>query len=697
LLFRARALQIQAAQSTLENLTGRYAIDLQRRYEAYYGVAAALGQVVNGFKEIDAGTRRDFFTFQLLSILQSNPRYVSVYMVWKPGILDGRDEEFANMPGMDETGNFIPLYTRISGSIELKSYPETARVLANLSSEPFISDPVFQIVNGKQVLITNFELPIIRDEDRAVLGVVGISYNLENSKPVVAAIKPYGVGEATLCSNNGTIIYNVDESRIGQKFQQSVLGDMGEDGVKEVEESIRTGDPRLITYKKNMYQTFPFHIGETENHWILLSLLPQDAVLAQVNTLVVFTILIAAFFIIGMTFIVFLAAGRIVKPIVKVTKTLENISEGEGDLTRTVDVVSNDEIGDLAKYFNATMAKIKDLIGVIKKKSISLHDIGTKLAEHMVQTAAAVNEIAANIQSIKGRVINQSTSVTKTNDIMEQITTNIGKLNSNIDLQTQSVAQSSSAIEEMIANIRSVTTTLMKNAESVKELVNASEVGKGGLQEVADNIQEISRESEGLLEINAVMENIASQTNLLSMNAAIEAAHAGESGKGFAVVADEIRKLAESSSEQSKTISTVLKKIKGSIDKISKSTDAVLNKFDAIDKGMKTVSEQEESIRNAMEEQNDGSKQILDAVARMNEITLQVKEGAQEMLEGSKGVIQEGKNLKIVTEEINSSMNEMATGANQINVSVGEVNTISGENKGNIDVLVGEVSKFKIE
>jgi len=198
------------------------------------------------------------------------------------------------------------------------------------------------------------------------------------------------------------------------------------------------------------------------------------------------------------------------------------------------------------------------------------------------------------------------------------------------------------------------------------------------------------------MEINTVMENIASQTNLLSMNAAIEAAHAGEAGKGFAVVADEIRKLAESSSEQSKTIGLVLRKIKDSIDKITHSTNSVIKDFEAIDHGVKSVARQGEEIRNAMEEQSEGSRQVLQASVQVNEITQQVKGGSMEMLEGSKEVIQESNLLDITTQELTNGINEMASGTEQVNDAINNVSELSSKNRENISALVKAVAHFKV-
>ena len=393
-------------------------------------------------------------------------------------------------------------------------------------------------------------------------------------------------------------------------------------------------------------------------------------------------------------FIAMSISGMVTRPIVLLRSRLDDVAKG--DLTKRLPERSRDELGMASRSFNQSMEEFSKMISSIKNQSGELANIGNDLASNMTETASAMNEIAANIQSIKGRVLNQSASVTETNATMEQVTSNINKLSGNVENQTGAVSQAASALEQVIANIQSVNSTLIKNAANVENLKSSSDTGRASLQEVAADIQEIARESEGLLEINSVMENIASQTNLLSMNAAIEAAHAGEAGRGFAVVADEIRKLAESSSEQSKVIGNVLKKIAESIGKITRSTDNVLNKFETIDLGVKTVAEQEELIRTAMEEQSHGSRQVLQASGRVGDITQQVKSGSVEMLEGSKEVIHEAKNLEKLTHEITDGMNEMAVGAEQVNKAVNTVNDLTGRTRENISSLVRSVSRFKV-
>ena len=388
--------------------------------------------------------------------------------------------------------------------------------------------------------------------------------------------------------------------------------------------------------------------------------------------------------------------NMIIKPINRINTALKGIAQGDGDLTVRLPINGNDEITQLAEYFNATIKKIGTSIHSVGKNSIAMEEIGNELASNMTETASSIHEISSNIESVKQQALTQAASVTETASTIEEITHTIKQLNASIESQANSVAQSSSSIEQMVANIKSITGTLEKSDDLIKELTGATRDGKDTLSQSNTVTSKIAEESGSLMEASSVIQHIASQTNLLAMNAAIEAAHAGEAGKGFAVVADEIRKLAEESASQGKAITATLKSLSGEIEGLSSSSKVVETKFNVIFNLAEEVKSMSNRLTEAMREQENGSKEVLTAIKDINSVTNEVQHGSSEMLRGSEVVAQEMEKLDGLTRVITDSMNEMAAGATQISNAVQEVADIAQKNKMSIEELVEEVEKFKV-
>lgn len=360
-------------------------------------------------------------------------------------------------------------------------------------------------------------------------------------------------------------------------------------------------------------------------------------------------------------------------------------------------VLSRDEFGLLINYLNEFHSSTRALLNAIRTSVKTSTNTADQLSNTMIETSSAINQISSNINNIQTQTLNQAAGVEESSTTINRMIERIDHLNDSISSQKNGISTASSAIEEMVANIKSVTSILEKNSVSVKSLGSESEHGREKINQSVDLADSIISRSAGLLEASSIIQSIAEQTNLLAMNAAIEAAHAGEAGKGFAVVADEIRKLAEQSNTQGKVISGQLEELSTVIHKVAENTQEVQKQFEVIFDLTTTVSRQEDVIKSAMEEQAEGSSQVLEAMGEIKYSSDSVQKESEELKIGGKQIIDEMKILADVTVQIKNAMGEIVSGTEEITKSIKEVNKATENNKADLAVLDNQFSSFKLD
>ena len=573
--------------------------------------------------------------------------------------------------------------------IKTRSY---FRAIMEEGKDEYIDDPVISKTTGKPVV--HITRAIKRDgKNFAMLcGVVNVSDLTEEFE----ALKIGDNGYTWMLASDGTVISHPRKEFIMNKNFITGLSEGFED-MQAVAERIANGEQgNAWVNGLNGGKDFIVYHGIDGTPWGLAITIPQnqisDVIYKIRYQMIGFgTIVVVMTIIVGSILLV-----KTIKPLSIVKDTIQGIATGNADLTKRIDLNSKNEIGQVVQGFNMFAQKLQEIIAEVKSSKGELSIAGENMTASTQDTSTAITQILASIDEMGNQIHSQAAGVEETAGAVNEIASNIESLERMIENQSSGVTEASAAVEEMIGNIKSVNTSVDKMARSFEDLRANAQNGFAKQQDVNEKIRQIENQSSMLQEANAAISAIAEQTNLLAMNAAIEAAHAGDAGKGFAVVADEIRKLSETSTAQSKTIGEQLGNIQESIMSVVTASNESSMAFEAVSGQIESTDELVMQIKAAMEEQNEGSKQISDSLLVMNNTTVEVKNASVEMAEGNKAILEEMKRLQDSAQIMKESMNQMSAGARKINDTGVALTDVSEKIQQSINKIGNQIDQFKV-
>ena len=546
----------------------------------------------------------------------------------------------------------------------------------------------FCIYNGETYVV--MATPIEAKAEDEISGAIFVYKSISSADFItqLSTSMDCAVGEISNSTWNATSIVGLR----GKKIEK-------EEMLKTVEETKKSYSEVDFVGKREYFCLYTPLLNE-QNENIGLYFIGLETVLRDivVETTIknIFIIAIVALVLIVLIINFFVLTPLLNRPLKHLIQAVENLSSGEADLSYRMPVKGNGELPKISSLINNFVAKLQSIIYDLRTAQESLSIIGEGLGTSSEESASATAQIMANIQGIKNQSEHQAESVERTSSILLSSNNSFSMLANLIEEQVASITESAASIQEMINNISAVNDSVDSMTKSFNDLTTIVSEGQRKLSTVDENVKAISVQSKMLVDANNIISKISKQTNLLAMNAAIEAAHAGEAGKGFSVVADEIRKLAETSAQQSKRISAELADITDSIEAVVVSSGESNEAFNDIVSSIGDTNLLIQKIQDAMELQNEASKQVLASLNGMQNQTTQVDEKSKTLVENLEQVNLEMDNVTQISSTIFGSMDEMAHGSTEINTAAQKVSEMAIQTRENIESMTNLLGQFKI-